>query len=189
MSEKTAPASKPTSSRRRRRGCLLLIVLFVLAIFGLWLFIYRSCFPYDEVEVKLYRVPQGERIVAVVVSGPNNPIALKLYSHYWCQSFTRFPDKSASITRDDYGSLGKFQWIEAERAGILVQRNDNNWFIYWFNPPKNRLAGWTLLTGRGEWIVNLTDADETQQLTEDIMRAMGFVEALKKPEPAVPNKQ
>lgn len=181
------PPPKPT--RRSRLGCLLLIVLVVLWILGLWLLIYRTCFPYDEVEVKVHRLPEGERIFAVVINGPTTPVVLEKYSHFWWTSSRRHPDSYYSMnTNGPDGLIGQFRWVEAQRIGILAQREDRQWIIYWFNPPKNQLHGRTLLKGRGELILHLDDADEIEPITEDTMRAMGFVEVLKEREP-VPRKK
>jgi hypothetical protein len=179
MSDMTSnPFAWPPARRNRHRGCLLVLVLGVVAALAGFFFIYRSYNPYDEVVVTIIGLPVGSTHVCVIADGPRGPEALMTYSHSWCNSMANHPDAYLYFTANMNPFADRFKWINSSRTGALYRSKDGEWLVAWFNPPKNRAKYGSFSAGRGSWTVNWTDADEVRPISEDQMRAMGFVRFL-----------
>jgi hypothetical protein len=178
MSDTKPTTTNRTSARRGcSRGCLVFFVLALFAGFAGFILIYRSCNPYDQIDVTISNLPDGVSRVYLLADRREGIEALRIYELDYGSVYVRDPYRDAALV-----SSGVYtdwvRWIESSRLGVLCRSENNEWLVAWFNPPKNRARGGNFVTGGGHWTVSWNSADEVQPISKDQLRAMGFAKYL-----------
>ncbi len=165
------------------RGSLAMRLSAVLAV-ALLVWVRSQFSPPDWVEVTVHRVPTGVRHLHLIADGPAGPRTL-LWYHSKVIPFTSDPgsreDEWNWNTPPDRRQ-GSIQWPLASRYGVLAQRADGSWMLWWLGAGDRK--GPSLLRfvfGGDSAEVFLPDESRASAPPQELLERLGLSERLVRP--------
>jgi hypothetical protein len=165
------------------RGSLMARLSAVLAV-ALLIWIRNQFSPPDWVEVTVHRVPAGVRHLYLLADGRAGPRTL-LWYHFKVIPFTSPPgspgDEWYTNTPPDR-RRGSIQWPLASRYGVLAQRRDGSWMLWWL--AAGDLKGPSLLRyvfGGDRAEVTVPDEARASAPSEEFLDRLGLSERPARP--------
>jgi hypothetical protein len=166
----------------------LLMVVVAVVLFW-WV---RNLFsPPDWVEVTIHRVPAGVRHLYLIADGPEGARTL-LWYYSMVFPFTSNPDSRVdewnwNVPKDQ--RRGAIQWPHASRYGVLAQRQDGSWMLWWLGP--GDLDGPSMLRyifGSDRAEILLPDESRASARSQELLDHLGFSDGPNSPSIESSNK-
>jgi hypothetical protein len=165
------------------RGSLIVRLSAVLAV-ALLIWVRNQLWPPDWVEVTVRRVPAGVHHLYLLADDRAGPRTL-LWYHSKVIPFTSDPGSR----EDDWNwntppdvRQGTIQWPLASRYGVLAQRRDGSWMLWWLGA--GDLKGPSLLRyvfGGDRAEVTVPDESRASAPSKEILDRLGFSERPARP--------
>ncbi len=159
-------------------GCvaafLIVLVPFVLCC--------RVLSPSDWVDVTIGRILKDTLNWCLIAEDSRGVGSISWYDSK-VTPFTTDPFHGGSFQRgtgkiDDHGFVtDSVQWREAKRYGILIQRQDDSWRLFWLEPGEiSRPSIGRFLMGGGYAKMDLPDEIRAQVPSTQLLKRLGFSE-------------
>ena len=157
--------------RTRRIVCIVVVVVCIAVVYGGC----RLFNPYNEVTTDIRGIPPNTDFVCLVAETDDGPQAME-WSLAKVFPFSMHPDDCtvSSLLVGESNHHANVRWIFSERIGVLCRTNDREWIVSWFAPPKGQPRDRSFLFGGGSVTIDLSNADTTQAMTADQLRALGM---------------
>jgi hypothetical protein len=134
--------------------------------------------PPDWVEVTVQNAPSNIDGIYIIAETRAGPLPLPWY-HSKVYTFTFDPRQAGSeldTGPDGVTRRADVQWIDAERYGILAQKKDGTWLLWWLGPGGRQGPSiLRYLNGGGSATLRVPDDPARAEIpSEDFMRRVGL---------------
>lgn len=142
------------------KGCFGCLGLVLAAAGALYVYGFASCNPSDKVMATFRNIPVGTIRLSVIAESDGKLDNVHWFGHYVLGVPSPIHPGDAGFYRPAHlerDASWEIQWKQADRFGVVIQRDDRSWWVTWFDAGDVPINGRTPVLGGGSAIFDLNN--------------------------------